>query len=57
MSAREWILELDPEDRQEIGKDIQKAEFGWPIGMPSGWRDDPAQRLHEENPENGATGN
>ncbi|PLX44641.1 MAG: type II toxin-antitoxin system RelE/ParE family toxin, partial [Hyphomicrobiales bacterium] len=22
------------EDRQIIGKDIQKVEFGWPIGMP-----------------------
>ena len=31
---REWLLSLDPEDRREIGKDIQKVEFGWPIGMP-----------------------
>jgi phage-related protein len=34
MPVREWILSLGPEDRQEIGKDIQKVEFGWPIGMP-----------------------
>ncbi len=34
MPVRDWILALDPEDRREIGKDIQKAEFGWPIGMP-----------------------
>lgn len=34
MPVRDWILELDPEDRREIGKDIQKVEFGWPIGMP-----------------------
>ena len=25
---------LDVEDRKIIGKDIQKVEFGWPIGMP-----------------------
>lgn len=34
MPVREWILGLDPADRREIGKDIQKVEFGWPIGMP-----------------------
>lgn len=32
--VREWLLELDRGDRQIIGKDIQKVEFGWPIGMP-----------------------
>lgn len=32
--VREWILKLGPEDRREVGKDIQKVEFGWPIGMP-----------------------
>lgn len=32
--VREWILELSSEDRQTIGKDIQKVEFGWPIGRP-----------------------
>lgn len=30
--VREWILELPSDDRQTIGKDIQKVEFGWPIG-------------------------
>ena len=29
--VREWILELPSEDRQTVGKDIQKVEFGWPI--------------------------
>jgi phage-related protein len=24
-------LELPSEDRQTVGKDIQKVEFGWPI--------------------------
>lgn len=32
--VQEWLLELDREDRRAIGKDIQKVEFGWPIGMP-----------------------
>ncbi len=34
MPVREWLLDLDQSDRREIGKDIQKVEFGWPIGMP-----------------------
>jgi phage-related protein len=34
LPVREWILALDPEDRKTVGKDIQKVEFGWPIGMP-----------------------
>jgi phage-related protein len=32
--VREWLLSLDRNDRQIVGKDIQKVEFGWPIGMP-----------------------
>lgn len=32
---RDWLLELGDDDRRTIGKDIAKAEFGWPIGMPS----------------------
>ena len=32
--VREWLLELDVQDRRAIGRDIQKIEFGWPIGMP-----------------------
>jgi phage-related protein len=32
--VREWLLSLDRNDRQIIGKDVQKIEFGWPIGMP-----------------------
>src|ERR1700683_5189767 len=31
--VREWILELPEADRHTVGKDIQKVEFGWPIGM------------------------
>lgn len=33
--VREWLLELSTEDRKIIGTDIAKAEFGWPIGMPT----------------------
>jgi len=32
--VREWLLKLILDDRRIIGKDIQKVEFGWPIGMP-----------------------
>ena len=32
--VREWLLELDFEDRRIVGFDIQTAEFGWPVGMP-----------------------
>jgi phage-related protein len=32
--VREWILELSAEDRKIVGSDIQKVEFGWPMGMP-----------------------
>jgi phage-related protein len=32
--VREWLRELDPEDRKRIGTDLRKVEFGWPIGMP-----------------------
>jgi phage-related protein len=32
--VREWLLDLTDMDRRQIGKGIQKVEFGWPIGMP-----------------------
>src|SRR5271169_4101430 len=32
--VREWVLELPEADRHTIGKDIQKVEFGWPLGRP-----------------------
>jgi phage-related protein len=32
--ARDWLLSLPVADRRTIGKDIQRVEFGWPIGMP-----------------------
>jgi phage-related protein len=33
--VREWILQLPEADRYVVGKDIQKVEFGWPLGRPS----------------------
>ena len=32
--VRDWIKGLSSEDRQIAGRDVQKVEFGWPIGMP-----------------------
>ena len=32
--VREWLKDLDPDDRRLIGYDIGTAEFGWPVGMP-----------------------
>ncbi len=32
--VRYSILGLSSEDRRLIGRDIQKVEFGWPLGMP-----------------------
>tara|TARA_B100000315_G_C14252886_1_gene440582 strand:- start:27 stop:275 length:249 start_codon:yes stop_codon:yes gene_type:complete len=32
--VRKWLLGLGRDDRRIVGKDIQKVEFGWPIGMP-----------------------
>jgi hypothetical protein len=31
--VREWLKELDLEDRRRIGEDIKDVEFAWPIGM------------------------
>ena len=33
--VRDFLLDLPAADRVTIGKDIAKAEFGWPIRMPS----------------------
>ena len=32
--VRDWILKLPAADRQTLGKDVQKVEFGWPLGRP-----------------------
>ena len=30
----EWLRRLDKKDRQIIGLDLMRVQFGWPIGMP-----------------------
>lgn len=32
--ARDWLMDLSRDDRRQIGIDIQRVEFGWPLGMP-----------------------
>jgi phage-related protein len=32
--VREWLKELDRDDRRIVGEDIKDVEFSWPIGMP-----------------------
>ena len=32
--VRTWLKRLTPAERQVIGKDRQKVEFGWPLGLP-----------------------
>jgi phage-related protein len=34
LPVREWIKGLSPQEGQLKGRDVQKVEFGWPIGMP-----------------------
>ena len=31
---REWLKELPEEERQAIGKDLLRAQWRWPVGMP-----------------------
>jgi len=33
--VRDWLKDLDDEDRKIIGQDIATVEYGWPIGMPT----------------------
>ena len=32
--VREWLKELSEEERQAIGKDLLRAQWRWPVGMP-----------------------
>jgi phage-related protein len=32
--VREWLKELPEEERQAIGKDLLRAQWRWPAGMP-----------------------
>jgi phage-related protein len=33
--VRDWLKDLEPENRKLIGVDIETVEYGWPIGMPT----------------------
>jgi phage-related protein len=33
--VRDWLKDLDSEDRKIVGADIKTVEYGWPIGMPT----------------------
>src|ERR1700683_2895275 len=32
--VREWLQELPEEERQAIGRDLLRAQWRWPVGMP-----------------------
>ena len=32
--VREWLNELPEAERQAIGKDLLRAQWRWPVGMP-----------------------
>jgi phage-related protein len=32
--VREWLKELPQEERQAIGRDLLRAQWRWPVGMP-----------------------
>ena len=31
---REWLKSLDATERQAIGRDLLRAQWRWPVGMP-----------------------
>lgn len=32
--VRDWLKELDRDDRLEVGGDLQRVQYRWPVGMP-----------------------
>jgi phage-related protein len=32
--VRNWLKRLDPDDRTAVGRDLMRAQFRWPVGMP-----------------------
>ena len=32
--VRQWLRDLEAEDRKMIGEDVKTVQFGWPLGMP-----------------------
>lgn len=54
---REWLTELPLDDRRIIGRDMAKAPFGWPLGLPAGAAKIEGGRLvtTKKNPHVGST--
>lgn len=32
--VREWLVDLAPGNRREVGMDLQRVQYRWPVGMP-----------------------
>jgi hypothetical protein len=32
--VREWLKELPVEDRRAVGRDLERVQHRWPVGMP-----------------------
>ena len=32
--VRDWLLGLDTEERHEVGRDLMRVQWRWPVGMP-----------------------
>lgn len=32
--VREWLKQIEPQDRRVIGYDLLRVQRGWPVGMP-----------------------
>ena len=32
--VRDWLKNLDKDDKKRIGEDIMTVQYGWPLGMP-----------------------
>ena len=32
--VRDWLRDLDEDDRYAIGQDLMRVQYRWPIGMP-----------------------
>nr|VFJ67592.1 MAG: Phage-related protein [Candidatus Kentron sp. DK]VFJ68764.1 MAG: Phage-related protein [Candidatus Kentron sp. DK] len=32
--VRDWLKDMDKEDRKRIGEDIKLVQFRWPLGLP-----------------------
>lgn len=32
--VRQWLKDMEREDRKVLGEDVKTAQYGWPLGMP-----------------------